>query len=61
MSLGAVVAMEMQKYSEGGIDMFDCAMKEFMEQTNLEVRATGTATRAVAQPLTCLAHLWGHI
>lgn len=38
MSLGAVVAMEQHKYTEDGVDTFDCAMEQFMEQTNLDVR-----------------------
>lgn len=49
MSLGAVVAMEQHKYTEDGVDTFDCAMEEFMQQTNLDVRRLppcGTAVSA---------------
>lgn len=52
MSLGAVVAMEQRKYTDDGVDTFDCAMEEFMEQTNLDVRAAGTPVQA-APPNIC--------
>lgn len=61
MSLGAVVAMEQHKYTDEGLDTFDCAMEEFMEQTNLDVRRPPpTHTPALCRSLrfqTCRLHL----